>query len=65
MKSYLFYDLETTGLSKPFDQVLQFAAIRTDMDLKEKERHTLQVRLRPDVVPSPFALITQDRKSVV
>ncbi len=58
MKSYLFYDLETTGLSKPFDQVLQFAAIRTDVHLKEKERHTLQVRLRPDVIPSPYALIT-------
>ncbi len=27
--SYLFYDIETTGLNKAFDQVLEFAAIRT------------------------------------
>ena len=58
MKSYLFYDLETTGLNKSFDQILQFAAIRTDQHLNEKERHTIQVKLRPDVIPSPYALIT-------
>lgn len=58
MKSYLFYDLETTGLNKSFDQILQFAAIRTDEHLVEKERHSIQVKLRPDVVPSPYAMIT-------
>ena len=58
MKSYLFYDLETTGLNKSFDQILQFAAIRTDVHLNEKERHSIQVRLRPDVILSPYALIT-------
>lgn len=58
MKSYLFYDIETTGLNKSFDQVLQFAAIRTDERLMEKERHIIHVRLRPDVIPSPYALIT-------
>ena len=56
--TYLFYDLETTGLSMCFDQVLQFAAIRTDLELNEIERHQLQVRLNPDVIPSPYALIT-------
>jgi len=40
-KTYLFYDTETTGLNKSFDQVLQFAAIRTDLDLNEIERHEL------------------------
>lgn len=58
MKSYLFYDLETTGLNKSFDQILQFAAIRTDEHLNEKERHSIQVKLRPDVIPSPYAVIT-------
>ena len=37
--TYLFYDLETTGLNPCFDQVLQFAAIRTDLSLNEIERH--------------------------
>ena len=36
-KTYLFYDIETTGLNKAFDQVLQFAAIRTDRQLNEIE----------------------------
>jgi exodeoxyribonuclease-1 len=57
-KTYLFYDIETTGLNKAFDQVLQFAAIRTDRQLNEIERHTLMVKLRPDVIPSPGAMIT-------
>ena len=58
MKSYLFYDLETSGLNKSFDQILQFAAIRTDMQLNELERYNITVSLRPDVVPSPMATIT-------
>lgn len=58
MNSYLFYDLETTGLNKAFDQVLQFAAIRTDMDFNEIERHSIMVQLRPDVIISPRAIIT-------
>jgi exodeoxyribonuclease-1 len=57
-KTYLFYDIETTGLNKAFDQILQFAAIRTDRQLNEIERYTLRVKLRPDVIPSPGAMIT-------
>jgi exodeoxyribonuclease-1 len=58
MRTFLFYDLETTGLNRAFDQVLQFAAIRTDLQLEELERHVIQIRLRPDVVPSPEAMVT-------
>ncbi|MDX9785949.1 MAG: exonuclease domain-containing protein [Desulfobacterales bacterium] len=58
MTSYLFYDLETTGLNKAFDQVLQFSGIRTDSTFKEIDRVNLAIRLRPDVIPSPGALIT-------
>ncbi len=58
MNSYLFYDLETSGLNKAFDQIIQFAAIRTDMQLNEIERYNFLVKLRPDVIPSPKALIT-------
>jgi exodeoxyribonuclease I len=56
-KTYLFYDLETSGLNKAFDQVLQFAAIRTDLDLNEIERHEIIVRLSPDIIPSPGGII--------
>jgi exodeoxyribonuclease-1 len=56
--SYLFYDIETTGLSKAFDQVLQFAAIRTDLELNEIERLVMTIKLRPDVIPSPQAILT-------
>ncbi|CAB1059120.1 Exodeoxyribonuclease I (EC [Olavius sp. associated proteobacterium Delta 1] len=56
--SYLFYDIESTGLSKAYDQVLQFAAIRTDHRLKEINRHDIKVKLRPDIIPSPLAILT-------
>lgn len=58
MLTYLFYDLETTGLNKAFDQVLHFAAIRTDLNLQEIDRYELKIKLNPDVIPSPYAMIT-------
>lgn len=58
--TYLFYDLETSGLNPAFDQILQFAAIRTDADFHELERHEFRVRLRPDIIPSPSALLATD-----
>lgn len=57
-KTYLFYDLETTGLNPCFDQVLQFAAIRTDLNFNEIERHEIFVKLNCDVIPAPEASIT-------
>lgn len=57
-KTYLFYDLETSGLNKCFDQVMQFAAIRTDLAFNELERHEIFVKLNPDVIPHPAALAT-------
>jgi exodeoxyribonuclease-1 len=57
-QTYLFYDIETTGLNKSFDQVLQFAAIRTDLSLNELERHEIKIKLNPDMIPAPRALIT-------
>ncbi len=57
-KTYLFYDIETSGLHPAFDQVLTFACIRTDLELNELSRETITVRLRPDIVPSPRAFLT-------
>src|SRR3989338_8344857 len=56
--TYLFYDIETTGLNKCFDQILQFAAVRTDLHLKELSRHEIQIRLNPDVISSPHGVLT-------
>jgi exodeoxyribonuclease-1 len=55
--TFLLYDLETTGLSRTFDQIVEFAAIRTDLELNEIERYGIRIRLRPDVVPSPAAIL--------
>ena len=52
----IFYDTETTGTNAAFDQILQFAAIRTDDDLSEIDRFEVRSRLLPYVLPSPGAL---------
>lgn len=52
----VFYDTETTGISTDFDQILQFAAIRTDADLNELDRIELRCQLLPHVIPHPVAL---------
>lgn len=54
---FVFYDLETTGISPAFDQPLQFAAIRTDDSFVEIERINLRCRIAPHIIPSPQALI--------
>lgn len=54
---FVFYDLETTGLSHAFDQPLQFAAIRTDEHFVEKERVNVRCQLAPHILPSPQALV--------
>lgn len=56
--TYLFYDLETSGLSPCFDQVYQFAGIRTDLDLNEIERYDFLVKPTIDIIPTPEAMIT-------
>ncbi|MCF6767768.1 exodeoxyribonuclease I [Thiotrichales bacterium 19S11-10] len=57
-KTYLFYDLETTGLDVSFDQIVQFAAILTDENLNELKRYNFLVKLNPDTIPSAYASIT-------
>ena len=56
-KTYLFYDIETTGRNRCFDQVLQFAAIRTDLALNEQQRYQFQIKLNCDVTPDPEAIL--------
>lgn len=54
--SLVFYDTETTGTETFFDQILQFAAIRTDEDFNELDRFEIRCRLLPHVVPAPGAM---------
>lgn len=57
-KTFFFYDLETSGLSARDDRIMQFAGIRTDMELKPiGEPHNVLVRLNDDTLPAPEALM--------
>ena len=58
MKTFLFYDVETSGLNPVFDQILTFASIRTDLHLREINRQSVTIQLRGDIVPSPKAFLT-------
>lgn len=59
----IIFDLETTGLSPAWDQILQFGALRCDTETlqfgnPEDSIVNLRGRLKPEVVPSPAALLT-------
>jgi exodeoxyribonuclease-1 len=54
---YIFYDTETTGTETAFDQILQFAAIKTDDNLNELDSFNIRCRIQPYAVPSPEALL--------
>lgn len=53
----VFYDTETTGTDPFFDQILQFAAIKTDEQFKEVDRFEVRCQLLPHVVPHPMAML--------
>ena len=61
MKTYLFYDLETTGLNPVFDQPIQFAAVRTDDEIDAYIRQTAETIYHP----VGTAKMGQDPMSVV
>lgn len=54
---FIFYDTETTGTRTAFDQILQFAAIKTDDALNALDTFNVRCRLLGHVVPSPEALL--------
>ena len=57
-KTFFFYDLETSGLNPRESRIMQFAGIRTDMDLNQiGEPVNMLVRLSDDTLPSPEALM--------
>jgi exodeoxyribonuclease-1 len=54
--SFVFYDVETTGLNKRFDQIVHFAAVYTDSELRITDRFQIRCRLMPHIIPSPEAM---------
>lgn len=54
--SFVIFDVETTGLRPRFDQILQFAAVKTDANLQVIDRIDTRIRLMPHILPSPTAL---------
>ena len=57
-QTFFFYDLETSGLNPREDRLMQFAGIRTDMDLKQiGDPINVLVKLSEDTLPSPYAIM--------
>ncbi len=57
-QSFFFYDLETSGLDPRQSRIMQFAGIRTDMELNTVgEPYNILVKLSDDTIPSPEALM--------
>lgn len=58
MKTFFFYDLETSGLNPRFSRIMQFAGIRTDMNLKQiGEPINIMVKMTDDILPDPGAVM--------
>lgn len=57
-QTFFFYDLETSGLNPRDQRIMQFAGIRTDMDLKPiGEPINVLVKLSDDILPDPGAIM--------
>lgn len=57
-QTFFFYDLETSGLNPREDRIMQFAGIRTDLELNQiGEPYNILVKLNDDTLPAPDALI--------
>lgn len=56
--SFLFYDVETSGVNPREARVMQFAAQRTDEALQPTgEPYNYLIKLSPDVLPDPEAIL--------
>lgn len=57
-QTFLFYDLETSGLNARDDRIMQFAGQRTTMDLAPiGDPINVLVKLNDDTLPSPEAIM--------
>jgi exodeoxyribonuclease-1 len=56
--SFFFYDLETSGFSSRGARIMQFAGIRTDMELRPLgEPVNILIKLTEDILPDPDAIL--------
>lgn len=60
--NFVFYDTETTGTRRWFDQILQFAAVATDEHFREQESIALRCRRMAHVLPSAGAMLATGLK---
>lgn len=59
MRTFFFYDLETSGFSARYDRIMQFAGQRTDDELEPiGQPVNLLVKLTDDILPAPGAVLT-------
>lgn len=59
MRTFFFYDLETSGFSARHDRIMQFAGQRTNDELEPiGQPVNLLVKLTDDILPSPGAVLT-------
>ena len=58
MKTFYFYDTETSGIRPSSSRIMQFAGMRTDEDLQlVGEPDDLLIKLPPDILPDPEAIL--------
>ena len=55
--NYVFYDLETTGRSAAWDQIIQVAAILTDANLEIIDKYENKCRINSWCIPHPEAVL--------
>ena len=55
--NYVFYDFETSGLNKDFDQILQIGAVLVDESFQIKDKMDISCRLKKNIIPAPEALL--------
>ena len=53
----VFYDFETTGRDKYWDQIIQVGAILCDEDLNELDQFNIKCKLNKSIIPAPQALL--------
>ena len=59
MRTFFFYDLETSGFSARHDRIMQFAGQRTNDELELiGQPVNLLVKLTDDILPAPGAVLT-------
>ena len=60
----IFYDFETTGRDPHWDQILQVGATKVSKEFNEIDSFEFRCRLKPGLIPSPFALTVNNTNYV-